>query len=466
METLTWERAAVATGAGAGAGAEEGVREAYREAGLAEPRHVVVLPSPAAGALAAAWLSGDDQRRAALEQAAAEERRPAAGAGGGTAGAGDGTAGAGSETAGAGDGTAGAGSETVGAGGWAAGAGDGTAGAGGGRAAVFEVLRGLGEPGRVVREAVRTAPWERARRAAYAELGPAGWAALWDETGGRLWPQADRLITAIRRGLAELGGEELRRVTLDAVLGQHDAPWLAAFDKLDGHERDGGHEGDGGRERDGGLGGHDGNGGRERNGGLGGHDRDGGRERGGGLGEGGGLKGLRRVAGCAGWWWPYERVAVVTERPVELHLDDLGRLHRADGPALAYADGFALHAWHGMPVPAGFGASMRELTPERIRAEENAELRRAMLEHFGLDRYLAESGARPLQRDETGVLWRIELPDDEPITMVEVVNSTPEPDGTRRTYFLRVPPWIQRARQGVAWTFGVEEKDYHPERET
>ncbi|PZG03190.1 DUF6745 domain-containing protein, partial [Nonomuraea aridisoli] len=176
--------------------------------------------------------------------------------------------------------------------------------------------------------------------------------------------------------------------------------------------------------------------------------------------------GLRRVAESAGWWWPYERLAIVTRRPVELHLDDMGRLHRGDGPALAYADGFALHAWHGMPVPAGFGATLGDLTPERIRNEPNAELRRVMLEHFGFDRYLAESGARPVHSDETGVLWRIELPGDEPLVMVEVVNSTPEPDGTRRTYFLRVPPWVQRARQGVAWTFGTTEEDYHPRRET
>ncbi|UBU15000.1 DUF6745 domain-containing protein [Nonomuraea gerenzanensis] len=378
MTTLTWERVAVATGPGEGA--EEAVRQAYREAGLAEPERVLVLPSPLAGAVAAAWLTGDEQVRASLEQAIVKQNGTAVPAHGG------------------------------------------------------------GDPGRSVREAVRTGPWERARAAAYAELGPGGWAERWAETGGRLWPQVERLVGDLRRAIADWGagravgsgrdsavaagrgritdlgadqdGERLRRVTLDAVLGQHDAPWLSAFDDADG------------------------------------------------------LGGLMRVAERAGWWWPYERLAIVTERPVELHLDDLGRPHRADGPAVSYADGFALHAWHGMPVPPGFGATMTGLTPERIRAEPNAELRRAMLEHFGIERYLAESGAEPVQSDETGVLWRIELPDDEALVMVEVVNSTPEPDGTSRTYFLRVPPWVRRAREGVAWTFGLAEADYRPERET
>jgi hypothetical protein len=79
---------------------------------------------------------------------------------------------------------------------------------------------------------------------------------------------------------------------------------------------------------------------------------------------------------------------------------------------------------------------------------------------------LEEVGARPLHRDATGVLWRIDLPNDEPVVMVEVLNSTPEPDGTTRTYWLRVPPTTSTARAGVAWTFGLTEAEYHPARET
>ncbi|MBX6383497.1 MAG: hypothetical protein IRZ07_11090 [Microbispora sp.] len=351
--TLSWERVAFATGGGDHDEASAGVRLAYREAGLREPEVIVRLASPAAGAIAAAWLHGTGEVRAAMEET-------------GFGPPGD--------------------------------------------------LGGI-DPGVSVRHEVRTAPWERARAETSAAAGPVGWARLWEETGGRLWPRVDRLVTDIRRAVGDLGGDVARRATLDAVLGQHDAPWLSAFE---GHE---------------------------------------------------GLEGLTRVARHAGWWWPYERVAILTDRPVTLHLDDAGRLHSPFGsaqesPALSYADGFALHAWHGMPVPADFGATMAALTPERIMAEENAELRRVMLEHFGIDRYLAESGARPWHSDETGVLYRIDLPGDEPVAMVEVVNSTPEPDGTRRTYFLRVPPWVIRARQGVAWTFGVPEEDYRPERET
>lgn len=304
--------------------------------------------------------------------------------------------------------------------------------------AAVAAVRALADPGRSVRDAVRTRPWAAERQSAAAELGPAGYAELWNATGGQLWDTTRTLTDRIRAGVVEgvLGPDrepdrgrdhaasdarkarntaavEIRALLLDAVLGQHDAPWLAAFD-----------------------------------------DR------------GDRLSGIADVARNAGWWWPFEHVVVFSERPTRLLRDEAGRLHSDDGPALLYPDGFALNAWHGMPVPDRFFDELASLTPERIRAEENAELRRVMLEHFGYDRYLAESNAEPIHRDETGILWRIPLSDDEDVAMVEVVNSTPEPDGTFNTYWLRVPPETTTAKAGVAWTFGLEADEYEPLRQT
>ncbi|WP_189857576.1 DUF6745 domain-containing protein [Streptomyces poonensis] len=278
----------------------------------------------------------------------------------------------------------------------------------------------LPDTGASVRDALRNAPIAAERDRLHQELGPVGWAGHWRATGADLWEATHPLVDRVRRGVVETlasgRAEEpgIRLLLLDAVLGQHDAAWLSAF----------------------------------------------------GTGPESGLHGLAEVARTAGWWWPYEKVAVVSERPVSLHRDEAGRLDRGDGPALAYGDGFALYAWRGMPVPGEFLDQLGTLTPERVREEENAELRRVMLEHYGYDRYLKESGAEPVHRDETGVLWRIPLLGDEDVVMVEVVNSTPEPDGTSRTYWLRVPPATRTAREGVAWTFGLDADAYAPLRQT
>jgi hypothetical protein len=273
----------------------------------------------------------------------------------------------------------------------------------------------VGETGAAVRTAVRTRPWAQARADAVARLGGSGWARHWAAAGARTWQLlVDRLVTPLR-GRIESEEDQpgaIRVRLLDAVHGQHDGAWLAAFEGVPA------------------------------------------------------LTGLARVARSAGWWWPYERVAILTERPSALHRDNLGRLHHGDGPALSYPDGWSVYAWRGMPIPAAVAAELPHLTVRRIQEEENAEVRRVMLEFFGFDRYLRESEAKRLQSDESGTLWRVDLPGDEPLVMVEVVNATPEPDGTSRTYFLRVPPDIRTARAGVAWTFGLSAEEYDPRVQT
>jgi hypothetical protein len=178
------------------------------------------------------------------------------------------------------------------------------------------------------------------------------------------------------------------------------------------------------------------------------------------------LTGLLEAVRVAGWWWPFERTVIMTERPLALYLDGQGRLHRPDGPASTYPDGFALHAWHGLHVPAWLIDQLPRLRVKDIQAQANVELRRVMLEYYGFDRYLRDAGATRVHQDGMGTLWRAEFDDDQPLVMVEVVNVTPEPDGTHRIYWLRVPPTVASAREAVAWTFGLNPDRYRPLRET
>jgi hypothetical protein len=71
-----------------------------------------------------------------------------------------------------------------------------------------------------------------------------------------------------------------------------------------------------------------------------------------------------------------------------------------------------------------------------------------------------------VSEDEFGRLYRKPLNDDEDIVMVRVNNSTPEPDGSIKEYFLRVPPDTKTAHEAVAWTFGLTRKTYAPLQQT
>ncbi len=119
-----------------------------------------------------------------------------------------------------------------------------------------------------------------------------------------------------------------------------------------------------------------------------------------------------------------------------------------------------------MRVPAEIIEKPEALTHNRILSEQNAEIRRVMIERIGNEKFLAITNARPIHEDQRGKLYRIEIPGDEAMTLVQVINSTPEPDGHSKLYTLRVPPNIQRASEAVAWSFGLTEKDYDPAQET
>lgn len=179
----------------------------------------------------------------------------------------------------------------------------------------------------------------------------------------------------------------------------------------------------------------------------------------------GALAALVEGAASAGWAWLMGDLAVATERPRELRMDRSRRLHGEDGPAMRYADGFGVWAWHGVAVPREVVIDPGSLTVSRIEREPNLEVRRVMIERFGENRFLGESGSVLVQSDDSGGLYRREGVGGEAMVFVKVRNSTPEPDGTRRDYWLRVPPDTRTARAGVAWTFGMHEKEYNPRRE-
>ena len=53
------------------------------------------------------------------------------------------------------------------------------------------------------------------------------------------------------------------------------------------------------------------------------------------------------IARSVGPWWAWMGAAMLSEHPVELHVDAEGRPHRADGPAAVYRDGWNVFAWEG-----------------------------------------------------------------------------------------------------------------------
>lgn len=169
------------------------------------------------------------------------------------------------------------------------------------------------------------------------------------------------------------------------------------------------------------------------------------------------------------FWWPYENMVFLSEKPASLTVDEMGRLHCENDAALYYNDGYGLYHWHGVRVPKWVIEEPNKITLDIIEKETNSEIKRVMITRYGAIRYLQDSGAQEIHRDrdtkEERILYRKES-NDIVVQMVKVINSTPEPDGSKNIYFLRVPPDITTAKEGIAWTFGMTADQYNPTIET
>ena len=146
-----------------------------------------------------------------------------------------------------------------------------------------------------------------------------------------------------------------------------------------------------------------------------------------------------------------------------------GRPHREDGPAIEGEYGTRMYFWRGVIVASELIEERDTLTVEQALKEENSELQRIKLEIIGWDKLILHQRTKLLDedRDSGAALYRFEIGSArssgaEDVTLVKVIDSTPDEYGVRREYILRVPPTTRTAQEAVAWTFNVSGEDYAP----
>jgi hypothetical protein len=79
------------------------------------------------------------------------------------------------------------------------------------------------------------------------------------------------------------------------------------------------------------------------------------------------LRASWELADAASLWWPFAWGAVLADRPAELHVDEKMFLHRGDGPAVVYRDGWRVYAWHGLAVPEDWILHPETVPPAKLR---------------------------------------------------------------------------------------------------
>lgn len=187
---------------------------------------------------------------------------------------------------------------------------------------------------------------------------------------------------------------------------------------------------------------------------------------------------LMDLSKVCGWWTPLENAALFQHKPKAIHFDDRNRIHNEKGAAIEFrGSGFCnVYAIHGVTVDKKIVE--RNFTVEDIEKQTNVEVRRVMIDIYGRSQYILDSGAVKMHEDDWGSLYVKEQKNDVPIMMVKVVNSTQEPDGTFKDYWIRVDPncynGIKTAKAAVASTWRKPDgsllfespDDYDPSIET
>jgi Domain of unknown function (DUF6745) len=130
--------------------------------------------------------------------------------------------------------------------------------------------------------------------------------------------------------------------------------------------------------------------------------------------------GLRRTVQHAGPWWPFANAAILCDRPRDAHRDSERRLHRENGPAVTFRNGVELFAWHGSWVPAEAILYPQALKRSEISAQGDPQVRQALIEIYGAERYESERRPPPPRKRRNALL--IPLPDGED-EKIEVLRS-------------------------------------------
>ncbi len=126
-------------------------------------------------------------------------------------------------------------------------------------------------------------------------------------------------------------------------------------------------------------------------------------------------------------WLPYETLAeagprvvhqnfcMISERPVELHLNAQQQPHCETGPFCKWNDGSALYALNGVRMPKSLVETPAEkISPVRVLQENNVDIRRELIRKIGIERMLSQLPHKTMSVRGNYELLSVQLSDTMP----------------------------------------------------
>ncbi|MFB2973717.1 DUF6745 domain-containing protein [Aerosakkonema sp. BLCC-F183] len=167
---------------------------------------------------------------------------------------------------------------------------------------------------------------------------------------------------------------------------------------------------------------------------------------------------FQSISKNCGCFVPCDNTCIICDRPRILSFDNQQRLHAEGAPAIQFADGYSLYAYHGVTLPKKYGNIPPNYWPASwLLKEENAELRRVLIQAIGYEKIASELGATELDSFREYRLLKINTDVDiEPIYMLKMICPS-----TGHIHVLRVPPDLKSAREAIRWVnWGVDTEEF------
>ncbi|MGD1700554.1 DUF6745 domain-containing protein [Dapis sp. BLCC M229] len=167
---------------------------------------------------------------------------------------------------------------------------------------------------------------------------------------------------------------------------------------------------------------------------------------------------LESIVKHCGWIYPLRNLCIICDRPRKLLLDDEYRPHAVEKPAIEFADGYSLYAYHGVRLPEVYGKfNPQEWQSKWLLTTKNSELRRVLIQEIGYEKICQDLQTIEIDNWEEYTLLRIDDDADiEPIFILKMICPS-----TGNIHTLRVPPNVNSAKEAVEWiNWGINPEEF------
>ena len=167
--------------------------------------------------------------------------------------------------------------------------------------------------------------------------------------------------------------------------------------------------------------------------------------------EVGPLKPLIELAKVCGWFFPYDTVCVLTDRPAEINLVN-NRLHKNGGPSIRYRDGYSLYHLNGVRVTKEIAETPGyALSTKLVLTEKNAQVRAEIVKKIGMPRIIQELGGTTIEARDGYELINLDMGDGRFRPYLKMRNPSVD-----LVHLEGVHPSCDTINKALAWRNGLD----------